>query len=243
MAQSQCSAFKPVNNNQAELTNKAAHTNNSLLSISTQKFKIKEENKEIPIVNKSECLTNNSEPTSAFDYLSSSSSSSSTSSSTCSLSTHTKANQIQHLLNSATSITCNTPNTPTNPFYIDKIFNFQNMFLFSNNGSTTATSTTTANPGGSSAPPVDPTTTPTIPNPHILSSLTNPQSLLAPFFSHLQNSLDENNGIFSRAAPPNPNLLNFNHDLHSIMQQNLIQNYYNLYNLNNQHNLRKKKQL
>lgn len=69
-----------------------------------------------------------------------------------------------------------------NPFYIDKIFNFQNMYLF---------------PGGNSSGHMEPAN-----NHH-----------------NYHSSMPISN-------PPNPFMLN---DLQNLMQQNLLQNFYNYY--------------
>jgi hypothetical protein len=243
MAQSKCSAFKSVIQVEKISKPSTAPENTTPAEIRDKdnfKLKLKQEKQDIQtrIGNQSNNENN------SFEYLSSSSSTSSCSSVSSNLSV-SKEQIIPAPINipsatissSSSSLFSNNHSQSPSPFYVDKIFNFQNMFLFSSNATSTL-------PEKSKSPNVSSFTSPSISNSqhgiqigkadiNLHNSINESHSaLLAPLFNHLQNNLDEHL-IFDRA---NNNLQNtkLQNELHSIMHQNLIQNYYNMLSLNQQ---------
>jgi hypothetical protein len=240
MAQSKCSAFKSVND--VENINKlAVSSSDNTQSESSLELKFKKE-KEV-ITQTRIVKQNNNNENNSFECMSSSSSSSSAS---CSSTSSDLSNKNQLINTPPTAAGISSPLFPghpqsLSPFYVDKIFNFQNMYLFSSNGNSSVL------PSKSTADnmPVLPSSL-HMNNPHVFNPsmdlasqanlLNESESLLSPLFSHTKNDLDEDL-IFCRNKATSHSL-KINQEIKTIMQHNLLQNYYNLFNLNHQNNLK-----
>jgi hypothetical protein len=104
-----------------------------------------------------------------------------------------------------------------NPFYIDKIFNFQNMFLFSGNG------TVSDGGGGGGSASGGPMLNVTAASNHAVVGVKNfPEAHSSQMQSNFQGNVNFNHHHNSNINPTANSLL-----ATTLMQQNLLYNYYN----------------